>query len=255
MRDHRTERVMVAYPYGAIEPRFVRSLIFLLKHDHDHHDRIFGGGAYLQLATTNVAHGRNQIVRQFLDLPGKPDWLWFIDTDMDFGPDTLDRLVESADPVSRPILGGLCFALMKGDAQEVVPTLYAWTDDDPPLPARATRLPAEGVHPVAATGIFTRSKNYGELLTKLHDAEDRARSAGQTRELPAGRVEQIIDGLHARIPRRLTADLRAARAAAARAAVDPDPAIWAKWCEEFFDLATRRLVETRFADVEQRRAG
>lgn len=143
---------MVAFPYGDIEPRFMRSLIFLLKWDHDHHDRIFDGGAYLQLQTTNVAHGRNQIVRHFLDLPGKPDWLWFIDTDMDFQPDTLDRLVESADPVKRPILGGLCFALMKGDAQEVVPTLYAWTDDDPPLPARVTRLPAEGVHPVAATG-------------------------------------------------------------------------------------------------------
>lgn len=144
---------MLAYPHGAIEPRFVRSLVFALKHDHDHHDRIFGGGAYLQLGTTNVAHGRNQIVRQFLDLPGKPDWLWFIDTDMDFPPDTLDRLVEAAHPVDRPILGGLCFALMKGDQQEVVPTLFVWTDEDPPRPARVLGLPEPaGIVPVAATG-------------------------------------------------------------------------------------------------------
>lgn len=143
---------MVAYPYGTIEPRFVRSLIFLLKWDHDHADRIFDGGAFLQLGTTNVAHGRNQIVRQFLDLPAKPEWLWFVDTDMDFAPDTLDRLVAAADPKERPILGGLCFALMKGEQQEVVPTLYTWTETTPPVLARVTRLPADGVYPVAATG-------------------------------------------------------------------------------------------------------
>lgn len=154
MRDHTAEKVMVAYPYGHIEPRFVRSLIFLLKHDHDHHDRILGGGAFLQLGTTNVAHGRNQIVCRFLD-DTAADWLWFIDTDMDFPPDTLDRLVESADPVERPIMGALCFALMKGDAQEVVPTMYGWDEDEEGrvVPTRHLSLPSpDGVYPVSATG-------------------------------------------------------------------------------------------------------
>jgi len=135
VRDHTTETVMVAYPYGQIEPRFVKSLVFMLKHDHDHYDRVFDGGAFLQLGTTNVAHGRNQIVRIFLD-ESPADWLWFVDTDMEFEPDTLDRLIEAADPAERPIMGALCYALMKGDAQEVVPTMYGLTDTaDGPVPS------------------------------------------------------------------------------------------------------------------------
>lgn len=152
MRDHSAEKVVVAWPYGHHESHMVQSITDLLAYDANHHRRIVEGGGRIMVGTTNVAHGRNQIVTQFLD-NHDAGWLWFVDTDMAFTPDTLDRLIESADPDTKPILGALCFALMKGDAQEVVPTLYGLTDDDPPAPCRYYEIPPKpGIYQFAATG-------------------------------------------------------------------------------------------------------
>jgi hypothetical protein len=83
--------------------------------------------------TMGVAAGRNEICLDFLLTDG--EWLWFIDTDMGYGPDTVDRLVKSADPVDRPIMGGLCFAQKRqarGDFNaerfRVAPTVYEYLD-------------------------------------------------------------------------------------------------------------------------------
>ena len=66
----------------------------------------------------------------FLDKT-EAEWLWFVDTDMGFLPDTVDKLLKSADPVETPVLGGLCFALhfdgydkMGGLRTRIAPTLY-----------------------------------------------------------------------------------------------------------------------------------
>lgn len=74
---------------------------------------------------------RNEVVTAFLQTEG--DWLWWIDTDMGFAPDALDRLLDAADPETSPIVGGLCFAQMErepdgmgGFRTEVVPALYQW---------------------------------------------------------------------------------------------------------------------------------
>lgn len=53
--------------------------------------------------------GRNEVARAFLD-KSEAEWLFFIDSDMGFAPDTVDRLVASADPETRPVVGGLAFA-------------------------------------------------------------------------------------------------------------------------------------------------
>lgn len=55
-----------------------------------------------------IAHARNDLVKHFLDLDA--DWLFMVDDDMTFDSDALDRLLQSADPVERPIIGGLCYA-------------------------------------------------------------------------------------------------------------------------------------------------
>jgi hypothetical protein len=82
--------------------------------------------------TMGVAAGRNEIAREFLDSTDG-EWLWFIDTDMGFAPDTVDRLVASADRKERPILGGLCFAMKRqarGDFYaerfRMAPTVYEY---------------------------------------------------------------------------------------------------------------------------------
>jgi GT2 family glycosyltransferase len=74
---------------------------------------------------------RNDTVTAFLETDA--EWLWWIDTDMGFGPDALDRLLDAADPATRPIVGGLCFAQMErepdgmgGFRSDVVPALYQW---------------------------------------------------------------------------------------------------------------------------------
>ena len=154
MRDHRREKVAVGTPYGSYEPHFVQSWTHLLAWDANHYGRIVGGGASIALGTTNVAHGRNQITRTFWE-DTDADWLWWIDTDMQFAPDTLDRMIEAADPTDRPILGALCFSFNQGESQEIIPTLYGLVDgpEGQPVPARAFSLPEpDGVHHVWATG-------------------------------------------------------------------------------------------------------
>jgi hypothetical protein len=60
-------------------------------------------------SSPRVPAARNYLVEEFLATG--MDWLWFVDTDMQFPADTLDRLLAVAHPETRPVVGGLCFAL------------------------------------------------------------------------------------------------------------------------------------------------
>jgi hypothetical protein len=82
--------------------------------------------------TMGLVAARNDIARDFLDKTDG-EWLFFIDTDMGFGPDTVDRLIESADAENRPVVGGLCFALKRestgdfySETYGIKPTLYQY---------------------------------------------------------------------------------------------------------------------------------
>ena len=57
-----------------------------------------------------VALARNNLAARFLDR-GKEDWLWCLDTDIVFAPDTIDRLLAAADPVERPIVSALYYTI------------------------------------------------------------------------------------------------------------------------------------------------
>ena len=95
------------------------------------------GGQYLRkvAGTMGVAAGRNEIARAFL--ASDTTWLWMVDTDMGFAPDTVDRMVKSALANRVKVLGALCFAqkqdpdLSQGDLYanryRIQPTLYAYT--------------------------------------------------------------------------------------------------------------------------------
>jgi hypothetical protein len=81
-----------------------------------------------------INDGRNEVARNFLD-ETDGEWLWFIDSDMGFAPDTVDRLVASASAVARPVVGGLCFALKKIEhgpfhsiRNGVIPTIYDYVE-------------------------------------------------------------------------------------------------------------------------------
>lgn len=86
------------------------SMLQLLDHDLANSARIWSGGfVAMRCGTDGLAQARNNAVREFLK-DSKADWLWWIDTDMGFLPDTVDRLLDAADPVERPVMGALCFA-------------------------------------------------------------------------------------------------------------------------------------------------
>ncbi len=79
-------------------------------------------------SSANVSDARNKVTARFLDtrLPSGEtvgDWLLWVDADMQWEPEALDLLMESAHPTERPIVGGLCFGMVHG---ELVPTIYQW---------------------------------------------------------------------------------------------------------------------------------
>ena len=109
----------------------------MLLYDLNNKRRVMGEKAafFRKVAGTGgIPDGRNEVVRMFLD-KSEHEWLWFIDTDMGFGPDTIDRLVDSADEHKRPVMGGLCFAQRRiepgpfhSDRLAVVPTVYDYLE-------------------------------------------------------------------------------------------------------------------------------
>jgi hypothetical protein len=71
-----------------------------------------------------IPANRNKVVRGFLERT-RGEWLLFIDTDMGFTRDSLDRLIGSADPATRPVMGGLCFAGVRDKAGSAASPLYS----------------------------------------------------------------------------------------------------------------------------------
>lgn len=85
-------------------------------------------------ARTSVAASRNLMARSFLD-DTECEWLWFVDVDMGFAADTVERLVTSADPEQRPVMGGLCFAIKRqrttdlyGERFRIQPTVFEYLE-------------------------------------------------------------------------------------------------------------------------------
>jgi hypothetical protein len=147
--DYGPDSTPLAVP-GSVIPGFVDgnqwaacfglSLVELLLRDQATSQRIIReGGQYVRkvAGTMGVAAGRNEIAAHFLNHTDA-EWLWMVDTDMGFAPDTVDRMVASAEANSVPVLGGLCFAQkLDPDVQpgefhatryRIAPTLYAYLE-------------------------------------------------------------------------------------------------------------------------------
>jgi GT2 family glycosyltransferase len=122
------QKVVAAYPHPhEVSARFHKCWDSLRQYDFGHRRRIAEGGGHLANSSgANITNARNEIATAFLDRHDA-DWLWFVDTDMTFEPDVLDRLVDAAHPQDRPILGALCFSLQ--DGYRAAPTLYTIRPD------------------------------------------------------------------------------------------------------------------------------
>lgn len=155
------DAVVLAYVHDAeVAYSWHHSVVNLLGYDISAHQHVVRGGwLAVRYGTGGIVDARNQAVEQFL--AGDADWLFWIDTDMGFAPDTVDQLLAAADRVERPVVGGLCFAQREyapdgagGFRCTAVPTLYRWEEREDGVAGFAPWLdyPADQVVPVDATG-------------------------------------------------------------------------------------------------------
>ena len=157
------DRVTVAFLHpGKYNANFAESLKDMLFHDAGAHQRIIShphGQLGKQCGSGGLVDGRNKVAAAFLD-ETDIEWLFWVDSDMGFAPDTVDRLIAAADPVTRPIVGGLCFAAMTTGASSfhgvrygTCPTIYDFVDKGEKVGFTARLVyPADEVVPVAGTG-------------------------------------------------------------------------------------------------------
>lgn len=165
MIDRAKTTVAIGRVHGRqIEPEFTRCFGQMLQWEAF----LFPGrlvGDFDQFASgAHVATGRCGIVRDFLKSPYKPEWLLLLDSDATFAPDVVHDLLEQADPVKAPIVGGLAFGMGPAlDAQGkaminkvgaspmvLYPTLYRFTPEGMTL--RFTSYPKDTMVQVDGTG-------------------------------------------------------------------------------------------------------
>lgn len=131
------DAVTVAYVnHNEVAYSWHHSMVEMIGYDLTSRGRIMQGGyiAY-RYGTDGLVEARNSAVEQFLT-ERDAEWLFWIDTDMGFSADTVDRLIEAADPVHRPIVGGLCFTQREtaedglgGWRTAAAPTIFDWVHE------------------------------------------------------------------------------------------------------------------------------
>lgn len=152
---------------GEVSASFDFSLRASLAFDLATNQRLVNKGNWQVIATQQGAgrleRGRNEAARMFLDQHPDADILVFVDSDMGWDADAIERLctVIDSDPNRFPIVGGLCFGVkptaMVGQAAmelELFPTIYRWAQQPggPPGFDAAYTYPNDQVVECAATG-------------------------------------------------------------------------------------------------------
>lgn len=155
--------VLLGYLHNnGVSQSFSECLMRLVGHDAANAGRVLRGGGPVMLrsASGNLVQSRNRIAKQFVD-DSDAEWLFMVDSDMGFAPDTVDRLVEVASATDRPVVGGLCFGLRQmqpdgygGFTVRPFPTIYDWGQDHEGTMGFTLRLdyPDNTVTQVAGTG-------------------------------------------------------------------------------------------------------
>lgn len=142
--------VVIAYCHpGQTSAYFTQSLMNLLMFDQATSRHI--KGCLNEWSSANISTARNNATANFLG-DYDAEWLLWIDADMQFPHDSVDRLLASADAKERPIMGGLCFGATHG---QLFPTIYQMGHDDltgEVTTKRVEEYPIDEVVPCAATG-------------------------------------------------------------------------------------------------------
>jgi hypothetical protein len=151
---------------GAVSSGFANSLLHTIGFDRHNGGRIAGWN--FVGCSANVSAGRNALVEWFLDSPA--EWLVQIDSDMMWRPDAIHRLLEVADPVERPVVGGLCFA-QEADTLIIWPTMFDVTGTEDSVEfVRYDEWPDGVVMPVGSTGAAFLL-THRSVMEKIRDRE------------------------------------------------------------------------------------
>jgi hypothetical protein len=180
------DTVVIGYIHpGTVSAFFTHSLIMSLMHDQGMNRRIVG--IEQDWSSANVSMSRNDVTKRFLD-DTDAQWLWWIDSDMAWEPEALEQLLSVADPVTAPIVGGLCFGASNG---ELFPTIYQLAEVEGKITTvRIHDYEPNTLTPVAATGAAfllihrsaleaIRTKAYNKTFTWFQETEMNGRPVGE----------------------------------------------------------------------------
>ena len=145
-----TGHAVIGYVHpGTVRAEFCASLLAVCMEGQTPVDAVLAVGS-----GPNISTARNMTARYFLEDHDAP-WLFMCDTDMWFQRDTIDRLIEAADPVQRPVVGGLCYSQnTDSGGGDPYSTMYELTEPAPGEVAfiRYKTWPEDSVVRVSATG-------------------------------------------------------------------------------------------------------
>lgn len=101
-------KVVIGYVHSNdVAISFHHSILKLWEHELTSDRQLLAGWLPMRYGTGGLVEARNRVAATFLAT--EADWLLSLDTDMGFAPDLLERLVDAADPIERPVVGALCF--------------------------------------------------------------------------------------------------------------------------------------------------
>ncbi len=154
------DTVVVAYVHGnEVAYSWHASFLSMLGHDMQTHNRITRGGFIgVRYGTGGIVDARNRAAEEFL--AGSDPWLFWIDTDMGFAPDTVEALFRVANERTRPMVGALAFAQLEtgvdglgGHVTRPAPTLYDFAQKGEQVGfARREDYERDALQQVAGTG-------------------------------------------------------------------------------------------------------
>lgn len=187
------EKVCIATPHlDTAGWNYVESVIRMAAYDKQngnhllHNSGLMNNGAFAPVwgRSMELSHARNTAAAAFLS--SDADWLFWIDSDIGFEQDALEKLLSVADPETAPIVGGLCF--IEGDyshdfrgglRSSLAPTLYdwAWVEPKSGMPGAYKMItrhewPDNQVTRVGATGtglLLTHRSVYEKIAVWLQE--------------------------------------------------------------------------------------
>lgn len=151
--------------------------------DYGHDNRI-ANWLMLRSGSGGIVQARNKLMADFLASDPSNEWLMWLDADMGFEPDAIDRLLAAADPVERPVVGGLCFAWKEiavdglgGFRCVARPTMFDWVEHEDGL-KRFTGVASyqpDSLVQVAGTGAAFLLSHRSVIEQIAGDMEERGR--------------------------------------------------------------------------------